>query len=134
MCGPTEFQRIPRRDGGDLGRSVQQSLDGAVSGSGRLRGRRPLFSHCAQASCPAPVFYAGIDDDSPLKTYSLVDLRADGTALGHITMIFAFSSSVQQGNLDPVTLSADGQHLTMQFWQTWTGHIGPVVLDLKRAP
>jgi hypothetical protein len=88
--------------------------------------------HCAQSSCPAPVFYSGVDDDSPLKTYSLVDLRSDGTTLGHLVIFFG-PNNTQTGDLDPLTLSADGQQLQFQFWATWSGRYGPLVFKLKRA-
>jgi hypothetical protein len=89
--------------------------------------------HCAQASCPEPVFYYGSDDDSPLKTYLLVDLHSNGSALGHIVIFFG-PGNVQTGDLDALTLSPDGKNLKFQFWATWgSGRYGPYVFDLTRG-
>ncbi len=87
---------------------------------------------CGQGMCPAPVFYYGSDADDASKTYALTDLHADGTAFGHI-MIFFMANDVQTGDLDAVTLSADGTHLQFQFWSAWIGRVGPFVFDLHRS-
>jgi hypothetical protein len=89
-------------------------------------------SACNQASCPAPVFYWGIDPDSPLKTYRLRDLLADGTATGDLAVVFG-PNNAQTGELDAVVLSSDGGKLAFQFWDTWAGRIGPVTFALTRA-
>jgi hypothetical protein len=89
-------------------------------------------AHCAQASCPAAVFYYGTDDDSPEKTYALTDVHADETCSGKIA-IFFFPGDSTVGSLEAVTLSDDGQHLRFEFWSTWGGRSGPVVFDLTRA-
>jgi hypothetical protein len=83
--------------------------------------------------CAAPVFYYGSDADDPSKTYELVDLRADGTAVGTIQIFFA-PGDVTQGSLEALTISPDGQRLQFQFWATWNGRTGPFVFDLTRGP
>jgi hypothetical protein len=70
------------------------------------------------------------DDDSPLKTYELVDLHQNGTAAGNIVIYFGVDDLVP-GRLDAVSLSTDAQHLTFQFWD---GQYGPLVFDLRRVP
>jgi hypothetical protein len=133
MCGPTDFERI--RDG-MVGTWVgQETNPWTVPFQVRivLGADEHYTAHCAQTSCPAPVFYYGVDDDNPAKTYTLVDRRADGTGYGHISIFFGVND-VTIGDLDEVSLSTDGQHLQMQFWATWSGRYGPLVFDLKRAP
>jgi hypothetical protein len=132
MCGPTDFERLRKLM---IGTWVgQETNPWTVPFQVRIvfGADGHYTAHCAQASCPSPVFYYGVDDDSPLKTYSLVDLRADGTGYGHIVILFG-PNSTQMGDLDEVSLSADGERLQMQFWPTWLGRVGPLVFDLKRA-
>lgn len=88
-------------------------------------------AHCAADACPAPVFYYGIDDDSPLKTYEIRDIRADGKATGRLTTIFSpLDVTPTYFTLDTVVLSADGEHLSLEVWND---RYGPILLDLKRA-
>ena len=89
-------------------------------------------AHCAQAACPAPVFYYGVDDDTPEKTYELRTLNGDGTGAG-IIRIYFFPGNTTTGDLDEVKLSDDGQHLAFEFWATWSGRYGPVTFDLTRV-
>jgi hypothetical protein len=88
-------------------------------------------AHCAQASCPAPVFYYGTDDDSSLKQYRLRAINADGTVDGQIVIVFG-PNNVNTGAIESMTLSDDGQVLHFEFWATWGGRYGPITLDLKR--
>jgi hypothetical protein len=90
--------------------------------------------HCAQGVCPAPVFYYGVDDDSPAKTYQLQSLNlGDRSASGIINIVFdAAGTDVTQGSIEEVDLSTDGSRLTFQFWATWNGRYGPVRFDLTR--
>jgi hypothetical protein len=91
--------------------------------------------HCAQGTCPAPVFYYGIDDDSPAKTYLLQSLNADDSAGGTIQITFDVAgANAGPGSLEEVFVSADGQHLNFEFWATWSGRYGPVRFDLMRVP
>lgn len=85
--------------------------------------------HCAQPMCPDPVFYYGTDSDSPLKTYALRDIRADGIGAGIISIFFD-AGTVNQGTLDTVSLSDDGQQLHIEFWNR---EYGPVVFDLAHV-
>jgi len=48
-------------------------------------------------------------------------------------LIFFDPNTTQTGDLDPLTLSADGQNLQFEFWATWSGRYGPLVFNLKRA-
>ena len=86
--------------------------------------------HCAQTSCPASVFYYGLDDDSPLKTYQLIDLHANGTGTGRIVSYFG-PNDVTNDLLDEVSVSTDAQHLNFEFWH---GQYGPLVFNLMRVP
>jgi hypothetical protein len=89
--------------------------------------------HCAETACPQPVFYWGSDDDAPTKVYALTNLESDGTSIGRLTVHFDTSGSDDEGAIENLTLSADGQHLHFEFWATWSGRYGPVVFDLTRA-
>ena len=133
VCVSSEFQRI--RDG-MVGTWVGQETN-PWTAAFQVRitfGADGHYSgHCAQASCPATVFYYGSDDDSPLKTYELVDLRDNGTGLARINIYFG-PTNVNEGDLDAITLSADAQQLDFEFWATWGGRFGPLVFRLKRVP
>jgi hypothetical protein len=129
VCVDSEFQRI--RDG-MVGTWVgQQSNPWTQPYQVKITfGADGHYSaHCAQASCPDPVFYYGTDDDSPLKTYMLIDLHANGTGEGRIIIYFG-PNDTNTDQLDQVTLSTDKQHLHFEFWD---GQYGPVVFDLTRA-
>jgi hypothetical protein len=86
--------------------------------------------HCAQPSCPAPVFYYGLDDDSPLKTYEIRDIHTDGTGGGRIAILWD-ESYTDLRELDMITPSPD---LTQLHFEFWNGDYGPVVFDLTRVP
>jgi hypothetical protein len=130
VCVDSEFERIRKGIVGTwIGRhsdpwgepflvEITFEADGHYSG------------HCAQASCRAPVFYYGIDDDSPLKTYELRDVLANGRASGVIGILFALNGVPEVRDLRQVFVSQDLQSLTFEFWN---GIYGPVVFDLRRV-
>jgi hypothetical protein len=75
--------------------------------------------HCNQAGgCPAPVLNYGSDDDSPEKTYRLNSLLPDGTAVGDIAFYF-FPGDTNQGAIQSLLLSPDGQQLRFDAWAFW---------------
>jgi hypothetical protein len=86
--------------------------------------------HCAQPSCPAPVFYYGLDDDSPLKTYEIRDIHTDGTGGARIAILWD-ESYTGLCELDMIKLTPD---LTQLHFEFWNGDYGPVVFDLTRVP
>jgi hypothetical protein len=90
--------------------------------------------HCAEPlGCPAAVFYWGVDDDSPEKTYRLRDLQAGGTVTGDIAIYFVPGDTFQ-GVIDALTLSPDGQQLKFEVWDQPGGdRHGPILFDLKRT-
>jgi hypothetical protein len=72
--------------------------------------------------------YYGIDDDSPLKTYSLDDLQANGKGRGTIDIDFG-QGSVNRDDLRNVALMGD--ELQFEFWHRAT--YGPLTFQLKRS-
>jgi hypothetical protein len=129
VCVSSEFQRI--RDGMVGTWMGQQSNPWTAPYQVRITFTADghYSAHCAQASCPDPVFYYGSDDDSPLKIYELVDLHQNGTADGRI-MLFFGPNNAQWKTLDALYVSLDGQHLTFEFWN---GDYGPLVFNLTRV-
>jgi hypothetical protein len=90
--------------------------------------------HCAEASCPMPVFYWGTDDDSPGKRYQLIGMNDNGTARGGMTLLYGWGLGPED-DLDAVAVSSDSQHLTFEFWSTDAhGRLGPIAFDLTRVP
>ena len=69
---------------------------------------------------------------SPEKTYALRNLESDGTVTGTITIVFS-PADTQQGALESLTLTPDGERLHFEFWNTWLGRIGPWTFDLTRS-
>jgi len=129
ICTSPEFQRI--RDGMVGTWMGKQSNPWTAPYQVRLTFTSDghYSGHCAQTTCPEPVFYYGSDDDTPLKTYQLVDLHQDGTAYGRIVVYFA-PNDTNSNVIDEVFVTLDGQHLTFQFWH---GDYGPLVFDLMRV-
>jgi hypothetical protein len=88
-------------------------------------------AHCVDANCS--VWHYGIDDDLPNKQYQLYDLHADGTGLGRIFVAFSATDALE-GRMDSITISADQQSLSFNFYPDWLGRtIGPVHFDLTRT-
>jgi hypothetical protein len=131
-CGPTEFNRVRMGIVGTWVGTDRSPWYGAFQVKLVFGADGTYSGHCGPAPCSAPVFYYGVDDDSPAKTYWLTNLESDGTIIGWIEIYFG-PGDVQRGSLEALTLSADGQHLHFEFWNTWAGNYGPIVFDLARA-
>ncbi len=88
-------------------------------------------AHC-QDDCVA--LYYGTDDDSPFKTYRLLDVNTAGEVSGDIEIYFGGPGSASGTNRDQllhVVLSADGNNLTFEMWHDLT--YGPVSFRLTRV-
>jgi hypothetical protein len=130
-CVPPEFERIRKGMVGQWAGTETTPFTAPYRVFVTFTGDGHYAASCAQMTCLDPVFYYGSDANDPSKTYMLIDLHADGTGTGHIVIFFG-PGDIQTGDLDAVTLSADGNHLQFQFWETWNGRIGPFVFDLRR--
>jgi hypothetical protein len=76
------------------------------------------------------VFYWGVNDDSPEKTYLIDDVTASAEGTGEIAIYFQ-PGDTNRGVLEHIALSADNQQLT---FQTLKDDYGPLVFTLSRAP
>ena len=75
------------------------------------------------------VFYNGINDDSPDKTYDLIDVKANGECWGELTIYFAPGDT----NIDEIrhlTMSDDQTHLSFDVFHQ--SIYGPITLTLTR--
>src|SRR6185436_1536212 len=89
-------------------------------------------AHCLDEGCVA--FYYGVDDDSPKKTYALLDVLADGTGVGEIEIWFGpmlKTSELRTGDLGKIVIDEEMTHLTFEFVPAWLGSYGPIVYDLR---
>jgi hypothetical protein len=130
VCVPSEFERVRKGIVGTWSGSDDTPWTDAYKVIVKFTADGHYSAQCL-GSCPAPVFYWGIDDASPLKTYRLDDLQAGGAVTGDLTIFFG-GNDVQTGAIEQLTLSPDGRRLHFEVWATWLGRIGPVVLDLLR--
>jgi hypothetical protein len=76
------------------------------------------------------VFYWGVNDDSPEKTYLIDDVTASAEGTGEIAIYFA-PGDTNRGVLEHIALSADNQQLTFQALKD---DYGPLIFTLSRAP
>lgn len=81
-----------------------------------------------------PAFYYGDDVDSPRKTYLLTNIRANGDGDGDIEIGWDNGASTTRGALERVRACRDGgiDRLSFEFWNTWTGRVGPFQYVLAR--
>jgi hypothetical protein len=76
-----------------------------------------------------PALYYGTDEDSPLKTFKLDDLKANGEASGELTVLFHVGTTTVD-EIRHLSLGPDGNTLSLEMWHF--GTYGPVRLDLTR--
>ena len=81
------------------------------------------------------VWYYGIDDDAPGRTYSLEDVGTNLKATGTLAIPFTLDGKdVQEGRIERVDIDETATTLTFDFYATWGGgRYGPVHFDLKRT-
>ena len=88
-------------------------------------------AHCVVNDPNCLVWHYGTDADLPNKTYQLFDVHGNGTGESYIQIAFG-STSANQGQLDNIAIDPTATTMTMDFYPTWLGRIGPVHLDLVR--
>lgn len=76
--------------------------------------------------------YYGTDEDSPMKTWSLDDVKANGDASGEIRIVFDVVYTTTQDEIRHLRLGGDGKTLAFDMWHF--GQYGPVHLELTRVP
>lgn len=79
-----------------------------------------------------PALYYGTDEDHPLKTWLVDDVKASGEATGEITIVFGQVYTTTRDELRRVRLSPDGSRLSFEMWHM--GTYGPVAVELARKP
>ncbi len=91
------------------------------------------YTHYSAKSLQAGItaLYYGSDDDSPLKTYDITDVQANGDATGTIVIYFS-ANDTNLENLQGIELSADGSRLHFYFMHD--GAYGPLTYDLRLTP
>lgn len=81
---------------------------------------------------PTPALYYGTDEDHPLKTWLVDDVKAGGEATGEINIVFGLVYTTTRDELRHVKLSPDGSRLSFELWHF--GTYGPVAVELVRKP
>jgi hypothetical protein len=79
-----------------------------------------------------PALYYGTNEDSPLKTWSLDDVKANGDASGEIQVLFGVVYTTTVDEIRHLRLGADGTTLSFEMWHF--GQYGPVRCELTRVP
>jgi hypothetical protein len=81
-------------------------------------------------SFAVPAMYYGVDEDSPLKTWSLDDVKSNGDASGWLQIFFEPTTTTDE--IRHLRVGADGETLAFEMWHF--GQYGPVKFALTRAP
>ncbi len=74
--------------------------------------------------------YYGTDEDHPSKVWELVDIRANGSSQGDITIYFGSSGSQNREMIDKVQFDEHGWIVSFEVW-TRSGY-GPIEFQLRR--
>ncbi|MBE2254268.1 MAG: hypothetical protein IAE78_32360, partial [Myxococcus sp.] len=76
-------------------------------------------TYTARAATPGTLALGyGVDGDSPLKQYTLDNLKANGDATGFITIYWG-NPSTTQGELDSVRFCDGGRRMDFVFYPAW---------------
>ena len=94
-----------------------------------FRSDRSYSARCERPNCVA--LYWASDADDPAKDYTLFDVFANGEGDGKMTLA-GEGWGPQTGDMTSVYLSPDENFLRFEFYNTWSGRIGPVKIVLQR--
>lgn len=88
-------------------------------------------AHNLDPNASNPALYYGVDDDSPEKTYELIDVTANKMAVGRIVVWFGPGSTALD-DIKQMQISSDLKLLDFEVWHQVT--YGPLVYALHRVP
>jgi hypothetical protein len=89
-------------------------------------------AHCANPPFDGCVWHYGTDRDMPTKTYELVSVNGNGVGTGSIMITFQPTEALK-GSLDAVGIDPTATEMTLDFYPTWLGQLGPVHFALTRV-
>ncbi len=62
-----------------------------------------------------------------------MDILANGSDFGDLDVLFCDSDSeTQSGGLERIQLTDGIEELSFEFWNEWSGHLGPLEFTLTR--